>query len=276
MMAVTYFAGVTSKAGLEISAAEGVICLPLKWVTSLAARSSMGICSPVGGRHVDGGPGSGHVERDAVFLGEDGDAVGANFVGDVTVGGDAIRADDDGFDFSGAHLAGGHVVAENGGGDVVMQQFPRGKARTLQERARFIGVDMQFASAFDRGANHAEGSSIAAGGERARIAMRQDTTGARHQHSAEGTHGAAGGDVFVIHAARFGHGCLLNLRHGGAGFLRHGDAPAGGSVQFPRKVDGGGTGGGEGVANDFQIFVELGDVGCLAALQRRALRPWRR
>ena len=41
---------------------------------------------------VDGGPGRGHIERDAVLPGQDGDVVGADLVGGVTVGGDAVRA----------------------------------------------------------------------------------------------------------------------------------------------------------------------------------------
>jgi len=33
MMAVMYFAGVTSKAGFSMETPLGVICLPLEWVT---------------------------------------------------------------------------------------------------------------------------------------------------------------------------------------------------------------------------------------------------
>ena len=76
----------------------GVSCLPPWWVTSTGERSSMGMASPVGVASVDGGPGSGAVERDAVLFGEDGDVVGADLVGDVAVGGDAVCADDDGLD----------------------------------------------------------------------------------------------------------------------------------------------------------------------------------
>src|ERR1700754_2460865 len=39
---------------------------------------------------IEGGGGGGHVERDAVGVGEDGDAVGADFVGGVAVGGDPV------------------------------------------------------------------------------------------------------------------------------------------------------------------------------------------
>ena len=51
-----------------------------------------------GGVHVDGGGGGADVEGDAVVFGEDGDARGADFVGDVAVGSDAVAADEYGVD----------------------------------------------------------------------------------------------------------------------------------------------------------------------------------
>jgi hypothetical protein len=99
MMAVTYFAGVTSKAGISMPTPCGVSCLPpLEWVTSRASALRWGWRRRGGAAQVDGGPGRGYVEGDAVLFGEDGDAVGADLVGDVAVGGDAVGADDDGLD----------------------------------------------------------------------------------------------------------------------------------------------------------------------------------
>ena len=46
MMAVIFFAGVTSKAGFSIRTPCGVTCDPCTWVTSRAARCSIGIRSP--------------------------------------------------------------------------------------------------------------------------------------------------------------------------------------------------------------------------------------
>src|SRR6185437_10793806 len=76
---------------------------------------------------VDGGPRGGDVERDAVLAGEDSDVVGADFVGHVAIGRDAVGSDDDGLNFSFAHETGGHVVADDGGGNVVGHQFPGGE-----------------------------------------------------------------------------------------------------------------------------------------------------
>ena len=47
-----------------------------------------------GGVQIDGGGGGANVEGDAVVFGEDGDAGGADLVGNVAVGGDAVTADE--------------------------------------------------------------------------------------------------------------------------------------------------------------------------------------
>ncbi len=158
----------------------------------------------VGGGEVDGGPGGGDVEGDAVFFGEDGDVVGADLVGDVSVGGDAVCADDDGLDLALAHEAGGHVVAEHGGGDAVVHQLPRGEARALEEGAGFVGVDVERVAALDGGADDAEGAAVAAGGEGSGIAVGEHGAGFGHEAGSVRAHGAAGGDVFVVHGAGFG------------------------------------------------------------------------
>ncbi len=50
------------------------------------------------GVQIDGGGGSADVEGDAVVFGEDGDAGGADLVGNVAVGGDAVAADEYGME----------------------------------------------------------------------------------------------------------------------------------------------------------------------------------
>src|SRR5260370_19677233 len=54
----------------------------------------------VGDGKIKRGDGRGDVEGDVVLLGEDGHLVGADFVGGVAVGGDAVCAGDDGANFS--------------------------------------------------------------------------------------------------------------------------------------------------------------------------------
>ena len=243
----------------------GVICLPLAWVTSMAARCSIGMPSPCGGGEVEGGPGGGDVEGDAVFFGEDGDAVGADLVGDVAVGGDAVGADDDGLDAALAHEVGGHVVAEDGGGDVVLHELPGGEARALEEGAGLVGEDVDLVAALDGGADDAEGGAVAAGGECSGVAVGEDCAFFGKEGCAVGTHLFAGGDVFVVHAAGFGDDGGFDLGDwsvfGGERVVEVADL-----VDSPEEIDGGGAGLGEGLGDDGDFGGEVGDGGGGAAV----------
>ena len=190
MMAVTYLAGVTSKAGFSTATPLGVICLPLRVGDFAGERCSIGMSVAGRGCEVDGGPGGGDVEGDAVLLGEDGDAVGADLVGDVAVGGDAVGADDDGLDLALAHEAAGHVVADDRDGDAVLHQLPGGEARALEEGAGLVGVDVDLVAALDGGADDAERGAVAAGGEGAGVAVGEDGAFLREERCAVGAHRA--------------------------------------------------------------------------------------
>ncbi len=131
----------------------------------------MGIASPVSVAVSMVDQGAAHVERDAVFLGQNGDVVSADLVGEVAVGSDAVCADDNGLDSAGAHEAGGHVVADDGRGNAVGHQLPCGEARALQKGARLVGVDVNVLALLDGGANDTERGSVAAGGQCAGVAV---------------------------------------------------------------------------------------------------------
>ena len=96
----------------------------------------------VGRCEIDGRNRRGHVERNAVFFGQDGHRVGADLVGHVAVGGNAVSADDDGSDLALLHHRSRHVVGDDGRGNAVFHQFPGGQARALQEGTRLVGVDV--------------------------------------------------------------------------------------------------------------------------------------
>src|ERR1700675_3140874 len=64
----------------------------------------------IGRGEIDGRNRRSDVERDAVLFGEDSHGVGADFIGHVSVRGNAIRAYYDGPDFSLLHHDSGHVV----------------------------------------------------------------------------------------------------------------------------------------------------------------------
>lgn len=84
-----------------------------------------------GGVHVDCGGGGADVERDAVVFGKDGDAGGADFVGDIAVGGDAVTADEYGVDPAVFHDGGCHVVTDEGDVHAGGAEFVGGEARAL-------------------------------------------------------------------------------------------------------------------------------------------------
>ena len=101
-----------------------------------------------GGVHVDCGGGGADVERDAVVFGEDGDAGGTNFVGDVAVGGDAVAADEYGVDPAVFHDGGSHVVADECDVHSCGTEFIGSETCALQKGARFIGVDFEVVAFF--------------------------------------------------------------------------------------------------------------------------------
>ena len=224
----------------------------------------------VGRSEVDGGPGRGDEEGDAVLLREDCDSVGADFVGDVAVGGDTVRSDDDGLDFALAHEAGSHVVAKDGGGNAVVHELPRGEAGALQERPRFIGVDMDLVALLDGGADDAERRAVATGGQGAGIAVGEDAAGAGQQCCSMGTHAAAGGNVFVVHAQGFSDergSDAVRCGSGSSGLLGEAALHA---LDGPEEIDGGGAGGGEGAAHRLELGGQRGDVGGVAGFHAKS------
>ena len=85
----------------------------------------------VGDGQVNGAGGSGDVEGDAVLMGEHGEGVGANLVGGVAVGGDAVGAGDDARDVALAHQHAGGGVGDERGRYAQLLKLPGGEARAL-------------------------------------------------------------------------------------------------------------------------------------------------
>ena len=121
---------------------SGAMGTPKTWVTSWSARCSMGISSPRLERQIERRNGRGDIEGHAIFLGQHRQAVGADFVGDVAIGGDAVRAHHHASDAAGVQKMSGHVVGDQLDGDAVVLQFPGGEARALQKRAGFVGENV--------------------------------------------------------------------------------------------------------------------------------------
>jgi hypothetical protein len=109
------------------------------------------------------------------------------------------------------HQAGGHVVAEHRGGNVVGHQLPCGQPRALQKGPRFVGEDVNALALLDGRADDAQSGSVAAGGQSPGVAMRQHAAFVGHQRRAESSHRLAGGNVFLVHRVRLGQDLFLDL-----------------------------------------------------------------
>ncbi len=177
---------------------SGATGTPNTCVTSAAARCSIGICVARSERQVERGDRRRDVERHAVLLGQHGHRIGADLVGHVAVGGDAVRAHHHAADAPGLQEVPGHVVGDQRGRDAVLLQFPDREPRALQEGPGLVGEDVDLLAGGDRGADHAERRAVARRGQRAGVAVRQHRLAVRHQRRAVAADGLVDGDVFEV------------------------------------------------------------------------------
>ena len=96
---------------------------------------------------------------------------------------------------------------------------------------------MNLLAALDGSADHAQRCTVAAGCQSAGIAVSEHSAFVGHQFRAVGSHGFAGGDVFVIHGESIGEQCLLNLRKACAAGLQPGEQRFH-AVDGPEEIDG--------------------------------------
>src|SRR4029077_1150039 len=111
----------------------------------------------------------GDVEGDLVVVGQDGDGVGADLVGGVAVGRDAVGADHDAVDEALGHQGAGAAVRHQVEGDAELLQLPGGEPRALQERPGLVHPDLPEVAVAPGGLDHAERRAVAGGGERAGV-----------------------------------------------------------------------------------------------------------
>src|SRR5580704_1517684 len=128
----------------------------------------------LGERQVQGRDRGGNVKRNAVFFGQDRHRVSADFIGDVSVGSDAIGAHHYATNAAGMEEVPCHVIGDQGCGNVVVLQLPDGQARALQERPRLVGEDIDLLAGSHGRADDSERGSVPGGCERTGITVRQD------------------------------------------------------------------------------------------------------
>ena len=174
-----------------------------------------------GGGEVDGRTGCADIEGDAVVLGEDGDAGGADFVRRVAVGGDAVTADEDGVDPAVFHDGGCHVVADEGDVHACRTEFVCGKTCALQEGTRFVGVDFEVVAFFVPKVHDGGGRAVFGGGELACVAVGEESVAGLYEGERVLAYFFADVDVLLFdaesfiakEAADFGDGFPLVVSH---------------------------------------------------------------
>ena len=145
---------------------------------------------------VDGAGRSGDVEGDVVFLGEDGEGVGANLVGGIAVSGNAVCAGDDAIDIAGLHHHAGGGVDNEGRWDAQLLELPGGETGSLK-KGPGLGVEDAVAFAvFPAGANDADGGAESRSGEGAGVAVGEDCAVLGQQVFTKGSHAAV--DFFIL------------------------------------------------------------------------------
>ena len=159
--------------------------------------------APGGGGEVDGGTGGADVEGDAVVFGEDGDAGGADFVRHVSIGGNAVAADEDGVDPAVFHDGGCHVVADEGDVHAGRTEFIRGEARTLEQGACLVGKDAEVVAFFVSKVHDGGGRAVFGGGELACVAVGEESVAGLYEGERVLTYFFADVDILLFDAESF-------------------------------------------------------------------------
>ena len=174
-----------------------------------------------GGGEVDGGTGGADVEWDAVVFGEDGDTGGADFVRCVSIGGNAVAADEDGVDPAVFHDGGCHVVADEGDVHAGRTEFIRGETRTLEQGACLVGKDAEVVAFFVSKVHDGGGRAVFGGGELACVAVGEESIAGLYEGERVLTYFFADVDVLLFdvegfiakEAADFRNGFPLAVSH---------------------------------------------------------------
>ena len=172
-----------------------------------------------GGGEVDGGTGGAYVEGDAVVFCEDGDAGGADFVRHVSIGGNAVAADEDGVDPAVFHDGGCHVVADEGDVHAGGTEFIRGEACTLEQGACLVGKDAEVVAFFVSKVHDSGGGTVFGGGELACVAVGEESVARLYEGERVLAYFFADVDVLLLDAegfvtkecADFGDGFALSV-----------------------------------------------------------------
>ena len=183
-----------------------------------------------GGGEVDGRTGGADIEGDAVVFGEDGDTGGADFVRGVSIGGNAVAADEDGVDPAVFHDGGCHVVADEGDVHAGRTEFICGEARTLEQGTCLVSKDAEVVAFFVSKVHDGGGRAVFGGGELACVAVGEESVAGLYEGERVLAYFCADVDVLLFDAESF---CAKKVVDFGDGVPRVGLDDALHTVQRP-------------------------------------------
>src|SRR5436309_2455076 len=123
---------------------------------------------------VDRREGRRHVEGHLVAVGQHGHRVGADLVGGVAVGRDAVGAHHDAVHQPLRHEGAGAAVGHQPEGDAQALELPGGEAGALEEGTRLVHPNLPDLPLAPGGLDHPQGRAIAGRGQGAGVAMGED------------------------------------------------------------------------------------------------------
>ncbi len=145
----------------------------------------------------------------AVILGRHGQTVGADLVGGIPIGGDAIGTDDDPVHQPALHERGRGRIDDELKRDLLALQFPGGQTRPLQPGPGLADPHLLQPARAPGAADYPKRCTPATGGQGSCIAMGQDPTGIVEQSRARFPHSPIGLRVFGVQAPCFGQQRVL-------------------------------------------------------------------
>ena len=137
------------------------------------------------------------------MFGEDGDTGGADFVRCISIGGNAVTANEDGVDPAVFHDGGCHVVADEGDVHAGRTEFIRGEARTLEQGTCLVSKDAEVVAFFVSKVHDGGGRAVFGGGELACVAVGEKSIAGLYEGERVLTYFFADVDVLLFDAEGF-------------------------------------------------------------------------
>ena len=224
---------------------------------------------PGGERGVDRRERRRDVERHPVMAGQHGDPIGADLVRGVAVGGDAVGAGDHEVDLAARHHRRRRHVGDQPVGDALAVALPRGEPRSLHDRPGLVHPHQRDLALRVGRADDAERGAVTRGGERARVAVREDARARGHQRRAVGAERAVSRHVLLEDRL----GLVEQPRaHRGDGLAANAVGHPPHPFEGPEEIDGGRPRGGQALRRGLEIGEQIVD-GLGTALARGQRDP---